>query len=174
MYDFLWLGRGGQGAFTASRLLGCAYAKVNDNHYALAFPSFGPERRGAPIKAFTKLDTKVITDRSSITHADFVIYTDDTLFDLNILSSLKEGGKVLLCTKEQIDNDKIVCLDGLSLALEYLKLPITNTVMLGAVCALFNQISLDCVFAAIDENMPKKLQQINKDVVKASFDFVKA
>lgn len=58
MYEFLWHGRGGQGAFTAARLLGAAYSLKKDGNYALAFPSFGPERRGAPIRAFTKLDTK--------------------------------------------------------------------------------------------------------------------
>ena len=57
MYEFLWHGRGGQGAFTAARLLGAAYSLKEDGKFALAFPSFGPERRGAPIRAFTKLDT---------------------------------------------------------------------------------------------------------------------
>ena len=51
MYEFLWHGRGGQGAFSAAKILGCAYSLSADNHKALAFPSFGPERRGAPIKA---------------------------------------------------------------------------------------------------------------------------
>lgn len=55
MTEILWHGRGGQGAFTAARLLGAAYVAEGDGFYALAFPSFGPERRGAPIRAFTKL-----------------------------------------------------------------------------------------------------------------------
>ena len=54
MYEFLWHGRGGQGAFTAARLLGAAYSLKEDGKFALAFPSFGPERRGAPIRACTK------------------------------------------------------------------------------------------------------------------------
>lgn len=54
MTEVLWHGRGGQGAFTAARLLGAAYSLRGDDSYALAFPSFGPERRGAPIRAFTK------------------------------------------------------------------------------------------------------------------------
>ena len=55
MTEILWHGRGGQGAFTAAKVLGAAYS-LNGN-YGLAFPSFGPERRGAPILAFTKLDS---------------------------------------------------------------------------------------------------------------------
>ena len=81
MYEFLWHGRGGQGAFTAARLLGTAFALNKDGNNALAFPSFGPERRGAPIRAFTKLSDKKIGDRSELKKADYVIYLDDTLFD---------------------------------------------------------------------------------------------
>ena len=55
MVEVLWHGRGGQGAFTAARLLGAA-ASLGEGKYALAFPSFGPERRGAPMCAFTKMD----------------------------------------------------------------------------------------------------------------------
>ena len=54
MTEVLWHGRGGQGAFTAAKVLGAAYS-LREN-FALAFPSFGPERRGAPILAFTKED----------------------------------------------------------------------------------------------------------------------
>nr|WP_316613445.1 2-oxoacid:acceptor oxidoreductase family protein [uncultured Ruminococcus sp.] len=56
MTEILWHGRGGQGAFTAARLLGDAYS-LKDNAYALAFPSFGPERRGAPTRPYARLQS---------------------------------------------------------------------------------------------------------------------
>ncbi|MDR1891651.1 MAG: 2-oxoacid:acceptor oxidoreductase family protein [Oscillospiraceae bacterium] len=71
MIQVLWKGRGGQGAFTAARLLGAAW--VLKGGYALAFPSFGPERRGAPVRAFTKLDDNPVVDRSEITAPDFTL-----------------------------------------------------------------------------------------------------
>ena len=80
MTEILWHGRGGQGAFTAARLLGAAYVAESDGFYALAFPSFGPERRGAPIRAFTKLSDSPVGDRSQVVRADYSIYLDDTLF----------------------------------------------------------------------------------------------
>lgn len=58
MYEFLWHGRGGQGAFTAARLLGAAYSLKKDGNYALAFPSFGPERRGAQLELSPNLILK--------------------------------------------------------------------------------------------------------------------
>ena len=63
MIEVLWHGRGGQGAFTAARLLGAA-ASMADGRHALAFPSFGPERRGAPMRAFTKMADAPIGDRT--------------------------------------------------------------------------------------------------------------
>ena len=78
MTEIIWLGRGGQGAFTAAKLLGAAYTIADDDKYALAFPSFGPERRGAPVRAFTKLDTKAVVDRSQTEKADNIVILDDT------------------------------------------------------------------------------------------------
>ena len=60
MKEILWHGRGGRGAFTAAKLLGAACARRSIHHNAIAFPSFGPERRGAPIRAFTKLNCQPI------------------------------------------------------------------------------------------------------------------
>lgn len=92
--EILWHGLGGQGAFTAARLLGaaCSFA---DGRYALAFPSFGPERRGAPMRAFTKLDRKPVGDRSVVSQADFVIYLDNTLFGEGWEAELKKGARSL-------------------------------------------------------------------------------
>lgn len=105
--EILWHGRGGQGAFTAARLLGAA-CSLADGRYALAFPSFGPERRGAPMRAFTKLDRKPVGDRSAVSQADIVIYLDNTLFGEGWEAELKEGGKVLVNTQETFNDPRVV------------------------------------------------------------------
>ena len=63
MTEILWHGRGGQGAFTAARLLGAAFTLRDDHSYALAFPSFGPERRGAPVRQLLGLPLDGSGDR---------------------------------------------------------------------------------------------------------------
>lgn len=114
MYEFLWHGRGGQGAFTAARLLGAAYSLKKNGNYALAFPSFGPERRGAPIRAFTKLDTKKVGNRAEIEKADFAVYLDDTLFNDDAFLELKENGKSFFVPRKYSQIQKLspstVCL----------------------------------------------------------------
>lgn len=174
MTEILWHGRGGQGAFTAARLLGAAYALKSDDSYALAFPSFGPERRGAPIRAFTKLDQKPIGNRSEVTVADYSIFLDDTLFSDVAFAELKPGGKVLLNTKKHIDDERVITLDGDKIAAEILKLPITNTIMLGAFTAVFDGISLEDIEKAIRLTMPEKLQEKNIAAVKAAAEEVRS
>ncbi|MCQ4937236.1 2-oxoacid:acceptor oxidoreductase family protein [Anaerotignum propionicum] len=160
MVNIRWHGRGGQGAFTAARLLGAAYSS-HENQYALAFPSFGPERRGAPIQAFTKLDTKPVVNRSEVNQADYIIFLDDTLFTEGILRELKADGKVLLNTKQSFDNSRILTIDADSIAAETLKQPITNTIMLGAFAEVFQGIGIQDIQEAIQLHMPAKLHDRN-------------
>ena len=81
MKQIRWHGRGGNGAFTAARLLGVA-ASVFEGKSAQAFPSFGPERRGAPVLGFTRIAEKTITDHSQVYECDCVIVLDETLCEV--------------------------------------------------------------------------------------------
>ena len=173
MTEILWHGRGGQGAFTAARLLGDAYS-LKDNAFALAFPSFGPERRGAPIRAFTKLDTKPIGDRSETTRSDYSIFLDDTLFSEKSFRELKQNGIILLNTKKQFDDPRVIAIDGEGIAAQILGLPITNTILLGAFAAVSGEISLEEIKIAIRQTMPRRLQEKNIAAVKAAYEEVVA
>lgn len=173
MTEIIWHGRGGQGAFTAARLLGEAYS-LRENSYALAFPSFGPERRGAPIRAYTKLDRKPVGNRSEITKSNYSIFLDDTLFNAKSFHELKQNGKILLNTKKTIDDPRVITLDGDSLAARILGLPITNTILLGAFAAISDEISLKEIYEAIRLTMPQRLHEKNIAAVKAAFEEVVA
>jgi len=162
-----WHGRGGQGAFTAAKLLGAAYAS-DDKRYALAFPSFGPERRGVPVRAFTKLDNKAIRDRSEIKKCDYIIILDDTLFDSSYLDDLNEGGKVIVNSRLDFTDDRILSFDAQSIAEEELKAPITNTAMLGALIGVLNDITEEQILKAVEDYMPKKIVEKNKKVILRS------
>ena len=168
MIEVLWNGRGGQGAFTAARILGVAWALKNDQSYALAFPSFGPERRGAPIRAFTKLSDKPINNRSKIQKSDFIIFLDDTLFSDTALSGLKLGGKIILNTTKPYADPRIVTIDADRIANDILKRPITNTVMLGVLAAICPDITLEGIEWAIAATMSKRLVSSNIAVVMAA------
>lgn len=173
MTEVLWHGRGGQGAFTAARLLGTAYILRGASYYALAFPSFGPERRGAPIRAFTKLDTKPIGNRSNIEKADYSIFLDETLFSNKAFNELKPNGKILLNSKHPAMDNRVVTIDGDTLAKEILNRPITNTIMLGAFSALYGNLPLNDIEEAIRRSMNEKLHEKNIAAAKAAWEKVK-
>ena len=86
-------GRGGQGAVTACEIIAeAAYLSGNfvDVH---AYPSFGAERRGAPVQAYTKLSrTDTIWDRAQIESPNVLIIFDETVLNQEIASSLRHGG----------------------------------------------------------------------------------
>ena len=175
--EIRWHGRGGLGAFTAARLLGCAVS-LYEGKYALAFPSFGPERRGAPVFAFTRIDNKPITDRSEVVECDIAIVLDDTLFGDPVRNGLKPGATVIVNTTRDkaefaIEGCNVVAVDATGLALEILGRPITNVPLLGALIAATGITSVEAVEAAIDNQLAPKLREKNKKLLKKTYEVVK-
>ena len=174
MTEIRWHGRGGLGAFTAARLLGNA-ASIYEGKYALAFPSFGPERRGAPVFAFTRIDTSPITDRSEVVECDCAIVLDDTLFGDPVKNGLKPGATVIVNTTKDagafaVEGCKVVTVDATGLALEILGRPITNVPLLGALIAATDMVSLASAEAAIDDQLAPKLREKNKKLLNNSIN----
>lgn len=165
MMEIIWYGRGGQGAFTAAKLLGAAYALKGDSCYSLAFPSFGPERRGAPVRAFTKLDAKPILDRSETEKADYIVILDETLYSDSLKNLLKVNGRIIVNTKHKI-SDEIYSFDG-SLISDSLHLPTVNTVMIGAISEISRIVTTENLNYAIELCMPVCIQDKNKKAIAA-------
>lgn len=166
MIEVLWHGRGGQGAFTAARLLGAA-GSLEEGRYGLAFPSFGPERRGAPMRAFTKLDSMPIGDRSAITRADYAVYLDETLFAEGWQDELKPGGLALVNAPHAVGGPGVIALDASGISLRVLGRDIPNTVFLAALCLLTEGLGAAAAKEAIAQYMPARLHEPNWAVVDA-------
>lgn len=167
--EVLWHGRGGQGAFTAARLLGSAYC-VDETRYALAFPSFGPERRGAPMRAYTKLSQAPIGNRSACAQADFVIYLDETLLDGDFADELKPGGIVLVNSAREFEDARIIAIDADGISNAILGRPIPNTALLGALTQLLDGLTAEQLVESIREYMPPRLHEKNIAVVDAAIE----
>src|SRR5512136_3023164 len=97
MIEIRFHGRGGQGAVIASEVLASAFFK--EGKYVQAFPSFGAERRGAPVTAFTRVDDQPIRIRHFIYEPDHIIILDPTLIEsTQVDSGLKEHGWIIINT----------------------------------------------------------------------------
>ncbi len=132
-------GRGGQGAVTSTELI--AVAAINEGKYAQAFPSFGPERRGAPVMSFARISDTPIRTREKVYTPDIVMVLDPTILKIvDVTAGLKKNGMVILNTaKEEGEvrkafgiKAKMALIDATGIAMKHLGRPITNTTMLGA------------------------------------------
>lgn len=173
MIEIRWHGRGGQGSFTAAKLLGVAVALYGQKH-ALAFPSFGPERRGAPVLAFTKIDDSKIRDRSEVKQCDFIVVLDETLFSETFFKDLKPNGKIILNTENpekyrHLDSQKLGLIDASSVALEVLGKPITNTAMLGALIGVSGVADIESVLAGVGSFLKGGLLQKNIELINRTY-----
>jgi pyruvate ferredoxin oxidoreductase gamma subunit len=132
-------GRGGQGAVTSAELL--AIAAIGRGAYAQAFPSFGPERRGAPVVAFLRISDRPIKLRCNIMEPDMVMVLDPGILKIvPVAAGLKPEGVLVANSRLEPDQireitshkGKIVQVDATKVATEELGIPVTNTTMIGA------------------------------------------
>lgn len=133
-------GRGGQGAVTSAELL--AQAAIAQGKYGQAFPSFGPERRGAPVVAFVRVSEQPIRTREKIYQPDVVVVLDASVLNfVNVADGLKAEGTLIInapyceetCRIDYGFDGRLAFVDADKIAREVLGVPITNTTMLGAV-----------------------------------------
>ena len=175
MLEIRWHGRGGQGAFTAARLLGAA--ALCDGQFALAFPSFGPERRGAPIQAFTRIDDRRIGDRSAIRACDFAVVLDETLVGPLVVEGIRSGGALLVNSARSTPEwagmgVRVLSVDVNAIARTILGRPIANTGMMGALVAASGAVRLEAALHAIQSEMRAELAEKNGEVLRRCFDLV--
>jgi len=167
-------GRGGQGSVTAAELL--AVAAFEDGRYSQAFPSFGVERRGAPVVAFTRIDDKPIRIRSQIYSPDYVIVQDATLMDVvDVAAGLKEEGMMIINTEASAEKfkeipAKVMVVDATKIAMEIIGRPIINTVLLGAFAAATGEIRLKSITKAVGERFSGKVGEKNIAAVEAAYN----
>jgi pyruvate ferredoxin oxidoreductase gamma subunit len=134
MKEFIWHGRGGRGVWTASILLAKALVKL---YQVQSFPTFGPEREGAPLEAFNRISNKKINLHCEIYNPDFVIVLDPTLLtekrSQEIYSTLKSDGVVIINSPEKIEKPNTYTVDASKIAEKYLgRREMVNIAMLGA------------------------------------------
>ncbi len=165
MKQIIFLGRGGQGAVTSSRVL--AIAAFIDGKFSQAFPNFGVERMGAPVRSYARIDEQKINLREQVYEADYAIVLDATLlngltenvFDTIIINSNKKPEELNIKTKA-----KVVCVDITKIALEEIGKPFVNIAALGAFAAVTKEVSLVGLEKAIYEQMGSKGPIIEKNL----------
>ena len=173
--EIRWHGRGGQGAVTSAELV--ALAAINEGKYAQSFPSFGPERRGAPVLAFLRInDREPIRIRTDGYEPDVVVVLDPTLLHVaDIASGLKQDGILIINTKkaEEIEykfgERRVVTVNATDIAKEILGVPITNTTMVGALIRATQIVKLESMLEPLKHRFDK-LAEKNFEAMKKAYE----
>ena len=143
-----------------------AEAAVMEGRHAQAFPYFGAERRGAPVMAFARIDDEKIFIKSQVYEPDLLVVLDESLLDIEpVARGLKPDGiAVINSRKMPVELDlgvEVECatVPATSIALEFLKAPIVNTAILGAVAKVCDLVSMDSMRQAIESRFGEKFGQ---------------
>jgi pyruvate ferredoxin oxidoreductase gamma subunit len=176
MIEVRFHGRGGQGAVTSAELM--AIAAISEGKYAQGFPSFGPERRGAPVMAFLRIGEAPIKTREKVYNPDVVVVQDASVSEItDVTAGLKDEGLIIinsyLSAGELRDRhgfkQKMAVVDAAKIAREVLGVPIVNTTMLGALIKATGLIALKSLDGPLAERFGK-LGPKNAAAAKAAFD----
>ena len=177
-------GRGGQGVVTAAEVL--SVAAYLEGKHAQAFPSFGSERKGAPVVAFCRIDDKEIRLREPILEPDALIVQDPTLFKaIDVCQGFKPGGYLLVNSNRspselhldavvgQMAAGHVLTVPASELALKHIGRPLPNAALLGAFAALTGIVHLKSVVAAIrDAFESEKIANANVAAATAAHDAI--
>ncbi len=156
MHEIRIHGRGGQGTVLAAEIL--AKALVAEGKHAVAIPSFGFERRGAPVSACLRVDEREIRAMTNIYHPDTLLCIDPTVGRaVNIFDGMAGTGTLVQATRRSLNDlslpdavDTVGVCDAVGIAMEIFKRPITNSVMLGAFARTTGLVSLDALKDGIE------------------------
>jgi|TARA_B100001971_G_C18227170_1_gene561314 pyruvate ferredoxin oxidoreductase gamma subunit len=177
IYEIIIVGRGGQGAKTASQFI--AEAALGKGKHIQAFPEYGPERAGAPMKAYARISDKVIKTFAPVVNPDVVMVIDPTLIGpVDVVEGLTKDGILVVNTNETPDGmkkktgfkGKIYCVDATKISIDTVGRNLPNTPMLGALIKATGVIELVAITDCVKH---KFLEKIGEDKTNKTIEGVK-
>ncbi len=182
MFRIRFHGRGGQGMKTASRILGSAFFMAG--YEVQDAPRYGAERRGAPIFAYVRADSRAINERGNINHPDLVVVADDTLVGMpaaGVTQGVNENTLLLINSHESAQTwvqrlntrARVLILAAQDEVEDRAELPYIGSRCAAAAAALTGVISGDLLIAALNEelaHLPDEVIKKNRDIALGVFD----
>lgn len=183
--EIRWHGRGGQGTVTAAKVL--ADACMSGGRHVQAFPEYGPERAGAPIRAYNRVSDKELRMHCPVLNPKVVAVVDASLLDaidvtegatddaVFVVNTSKDPKTVRAKMKAK-PTQKVFTVDASKIALESFGRPMPNSSMLGAVNKAINIVTMEVLLEDVKGSFGKKFAQKiidgNLAAVKRGFEEV--
>lgn len=162
-----WHGRGGQGAVTAAKVL--AEVAMKTGKHVQAFPEYGPERTGAPLRAYNRISDSVLRLHAGVTGPNVIIVIDPSLLEaVNITEGATKDAVFVINTNHcpadikkmlKLSTQKVFTVDASKIALETIGRPIPNTPMLGALSKATALVTLNDLLDDIKKSFGKKFSE---------------
>lgn len=184
--EIRWHGRGGQGTVTAAKVF--ADACLSGGRYVQAFPEYGPERSGAPLRAYNRISSKELRMHCPVLHPQIVVVVDSTLLDgidvtegapenaIFIINSSKDPKELREKLKAK-PSQKVYSVDATKIAIDSFGRPMPNSPMVGALARVSGIVSLDVILEDVKKSFGKKFSQKiidgNLEAVKRGYEEVK-
>jgi pyruvate ferredoxin oxidoreductase gamma subunit len=166
--EIRWHGRGGQGTVTAAKVL--ADACLSGGRYVQAFPEYGPERAGAPLRAYNRVSSHEIRMHCPVLHPQVVSVVDATLLDsINVADGATEKAIFVVNTSKTPQeirkklhpgsHQRIFTVDASKIAMDCIGRALPNSPMLGAICKITELITLEHLLEDVQKSFGKKFAQ---------------
>ncbi len=184
--EMRWHGRGGQGTVTAVKVF--ADACLSGGRYVQAFPEYGPERAGAPLRAFNRISDKPLRLHCPVTKPNIVVVVDATLLDsvkitdgtpddaAFIVNSSKDPKAIRDKIKAK-PTQKIFTIDATKISIETIGRPMPNASLVGTVAKVSGLLSLEAalndVKKSFGEKFPQKIIDGNLEATRRGYEEVK-
>ncbi|MBM4135956.1 MAG: pyruvate synthase [Nitrospira sp.] len=166
--EIRWHGRGGQGTVTAAKVL--ADACLSGGRHVQAFPEYGPERAGAPLRAYNRISSKELRMHCPVLRPQVVCVVDATLLDsIDVAEGAKKDAIFIVNSSKDPDEireklqaepgQKVVTVDATKIALDCIGRALPNAPMLGALCKLTGLVPLDHLLEDVRKSFGEKFSQ---------------
>jgi pyruvate ferredoxin oxidoreductase gamma subunit len=194
--EIRWHGRAQQGVVTAAKVLG--ETALREGKFVQAFPEFGPERMGAPVKAFNRVSEEPIKLHCQVTSPRIVLIVDPTLIGMTLAGGIETSGGVTDGAIEEAvfivntpkspgemrkelaiksPRAKVFTVDASVISMDTIGRHLPNTPMLGALSKATSIVELDSLVDNFRENYSKKFSpkviEGNVEAMKRGFNEVK-
>jgi pyruvate ferredoxin oxidoreductase gamma subunit len=166
--EIRWHGRGGQGTVTAAKVF--ADACLSGGRHVQAFPEYGPERSGAPLRAYNRVSSKELRMHCPVIRPQIVVIVDATLLDsVKVMEGAPDDAIVIVNTakeprelREKLglkDTQKVFTIDATKIAIDSIGRPMPNSPMVGALARISGLVSLESILEDVKKSFGKKFSQ---------------
>ena len=150
-----------------------ASVAIDEGYYGQAFPSFGAERRGAPVVAFVRMSDVPVKRRCQVLHPSYLIVQDQALLQVpGVLQGLSEHGRILVNSTRSSEalqqqlGVEVLTLPAAQIAERFLGRPLPNTALVAAFLTLTGICSIKALNNALAERFAGKILEKNLSLVE--------